>query len=258
MNEPSTSEQQPGLYLGTSGILLPFKNQKQYPAEYQGQSRLQVYGQIFNSLEVNSIFYKLPRPATVAQWSDAVPDSFRFTFKLWKQVTHNPAMQFDPADIAAFARVIRAADRNRGSILVQFPPSAKFGLFPQLAELLAVLREETEDRWEVAVEFRDKSWYRPETYDLLDDFRAAMVFHDKKGSHSPQDEPSAETVYLRFHGPNGDYRGSYDEGLLYEYAGYIQAWREAGKTVYVYFNNTAGDALGNLQSLREYVAGDPE
>lgn len=242
--------------MGTSGILLPYKNQKQYPAEFQGMSRLQVYGHIFNSLEVNSIFYKLPRAATVAQWGASVPEAFRFTFKLWKQITHTPGLHFNAADVASFLDVIAAAGAHRGCILVQFPPSLKYSAFPKLAELLSVLSEQIGGQWALAVEFRDRSWYRPETYDLLDEFGAALVYHDKNGSQSPQQELESSTIYLRFHGPDGNYRGSYDQGLLYEYAGYIRQWREDGKTVYVYFNNTAGDALGNLQTLYEYLLDD--
>ncbi len=243
-----------GLYMGTSGILLPYKNQTQYPAEFEGRSRLQVYGHFFNSLEVNSIFYKLPRPATVAHWSESVPESFRFTFKLSKQITHNPGLSFERGDITAFVETVQVAGSKCGCILIQFPPSVKFNLFGRLADLLSAVKEETADRWPLAVEFRDRSWYRQESYDLLDELGATMVYHDKTGSQSPQPALDSDVIYLRFHGPDGNYRGSYDPGLLYEYAGYVSGWRQAGKTLYVYFNNTAGDALANLQTMQTYLA----
>ena len=56
-------------------------------------------------------------------------------------------------------------------------------------------------------------------------------------------------MYLRFHGPTGNYRESYSEDFLNEYATYISAWIEEGKEVYVYFNNTMGDAFNNLKTI---------
>ena len=60
-------------------------------------------------------------------------------------------------------------------------------------------------------------------------------------------------IYVRFHGPQGDYRGTYDEAFLHEYAAYIYEWLVEGKSVFVYFNNTMGKAFDNLKKLNEYV-----
>ncbi|RYZ26682.1 MAG: DUF72 domain-containing protein, partial [Sphingobacteriales bacterium] len=51
-----------------------------------------------------------------------------------------------------------------------------------------------------------------------------------------------------------NYRESYDDAFLMEYSYYIREWIAAGKTVYTYFNNTMGDAIGNLRTLNKYVA----
>jgi uncharacterized protein YecE (DUF72 family) len=84
-------------------------------------------------------------------------------------------------------------------------------------------------------------------------FRISLVLHDKPGSASPMIEQEQEFVYLRFHGPDGDYKCSYNHDFMIEYAGYIKYWNEEGKTVYVYFNNTIGDAIRNLQSLNRHL-----
>jgi len=77
-----------------------------------------------------------------------------------------------------------------------------------------------------------------------------MVIQDMPKAPTPIELTSDELVYLRFHGPSGNYRGSYSESFLYEYATYIREWQQDGKTVYCYFNNTAGDALNNLDFLK--------
>lgn len=242
--------------MGTSGLVLPYKNRQAYPAKFEGWSRLAVYGALLNSLEVNSIFYKLPKESTVRQWCSSVPADFRFTFKLWKQITHSKDLEFDPLDIEQFFRVIAGAEDKRGCILVQFPASVKPVLFKKVALLLSRLQDANRSGWPVAVEFRSTAWYREATYELLNEHGATMVFHDKAGSTSPQPELEAGHVYLRFHGPDGNYKGSYDHGLLYEYAGYIADWLNAGKAVYVYFNNTMGAALENLRTLEKFLTED--
>ncbi|WP_114791163.1 DUF72 domain-containing protein [Niabella yanshanensis] len=241
------------LYIGTSGIVLPYKNQLAYPEALKGLSRLSVYSTIFNSLEVNSIFYKLPRPATIAQWSESVGEAFRFTFKLWKQITHRPQLDFDKADLVKYFEVIAPAGEKAGCLLVQFPASVKCGFIKKLGALLSGIQQLNDGVWPVAVEFRSSCWYTDETYELLNQYNAAMVYHDKWGSESPQPNLDADHIYLRFHGPRGDYRDSYDPGLLYEYAEYVIDWMDAGKTVYIYFNNTMGDALNNAQVLRKFI-----
>ena len=247
------------IYLGTSGLVLPYKNRQAYPPEFEGKSRILVYGTLFNSIEVNSIFYKLPRPGTVEQWSQEVGDDFRFTFKLWKQITHSPALKFDEADLEKYFTVIQTAKDKPGCILVQFPGSVKSGLFNEVSGLLSGLQRMNKNQWSIAVEFRNSSWYTVRTYDLLNEQQVAMVYHDKLGSQSPQQELDVEFVYLRFHGPDGNYKGSYDQGFLHEYAGYVREWQNAGKTVYIYFNNTMGAALENLRTLEKFLAeGDQE
>lgn len=222
----------------------------------EGRSRLGVYGTLFNSLEVNSIFYKLPRAATIAQWSESVSTGFRFTFKLWKQITHNKGLAFDEADIHRFFEVIEPAGAHKGCILVQFPGSVKPPLFRQVEALLASLASANTADWPIAVEFRNYEWYKEPVYELLNTYNAAMVYHDKAGSASPHPELDPRHIYLRFHGPDGNYRGSYDQGALFEYAGYIAEWLAAGKQVYVYFNNTMGAALDDLRTLQRFLAED--
>jgi len=102
----------------------------------------------------------------------------------------------------------------------------------------------------LAVEFRHSSWYDDSVYELLTSYNVAMVIQDMPASATPMINTADEFVYLRFHGPEGRYKGSYSDGFLYEYSLYIQEWQQEGKTVYVYFNNTAGDALKNLNFLK--------
>lgn len=236
-------------FSGTSGLQISMPK-KDFPAEYHSKSRLGFYAQHENSIEINSSFYKLPQAKTIARWVSEVPANFRFTFKLWKEITHQKNLVFNADDITRFMGVLTEASEQKGCLLVQFPPSLHNGAMPQLTELLQQL---SYFDWPVAMEFRHPSWYNDNIYELLNSYQAAIVIQDMAKSATPMEMTADHLVYLRFHGPSGNYRGSYSDDFLYEYATYIDEWQQEGKTVYAYFNNTVGSALQNLQLLKDYV-----
>ncbi len=111
-------------YSGISGVALPMPK-LQYPPEFRDKSRLHYYASLFNSVEVNSIFYKLPRSSTVVNWRESVPDNFRFTFKVSKTITHVKGLDFNDKDVEAFVQTVAHIGNKKGCLLVQFPPSLK-------------------------------------------------------------------------------------------------------------------------------------
>ncbi|MBW4891058.1 DUF72 domain-containing protein [Mucilaginibacter sp. HMF5004] len=241
-------------YAGTSGLALPVANKAAYPPEFRDKPRLSYYASLFNSIEINSSFYKIPMAATVSKWVDLVPDDFRFTYKLWQGVTHEKGLIFDAKDVWRFMKVINEAGDKKGCLLVQFPPGVRVDSIAQLERLLSCIRESDNSvEWKIAVEFRHRSWYLDRTYQLLQQLNMSMVIHDLPPSAAPMETLDMDFVYVRFHGPDGGYRGTYTDGFLYEYAGYIREWLDDGKTVYAYFNNTIGDAVKNLATLNAYV-----
>ncbi|RYF86630.1 MAG: DUF72 domain-containing protein, partial [Chitinophagaceae bacterium] len=118
----SNMQSSPAFYSGTSNIVLPIK-QSEYPPEYQGASRLTYYASLASSLEVNSSFYRIPKPATVEKWRESVPANFRFTFKVPKTVTHAKGLQFNQDELERFAETVEHAGEKKGCLLVQLPPS---------------------------------------------------------------------------------------------------------------------------------------
>jgi uncharacterized protein YecE (DUF72 family) len=251
---PATMNEQ--VFIGLSGIELPVPKYE-FPAEYQNATRLAYYATFFNSIEINSTFYKLPMASTIARWSSSVPDSFRFTFKLLRDVTHSKDLRFDEAQVARFFETISFIGKKKGTVLVQFPPSLRQESFVQLEQLLnAIQKHNVENVWPVAVEFRHKGWYSEEVYDLLQSHGASLVIQDIPKSASPLNAILSDTLYVRFHGPTGNYRGSYADALLSEYAGYVREWLADQKKVFVYFNNTAGSAFANARTFVELLQND--
>ena len=237
-------------FSGTSGVVLPVPNKQFFPPEFQDKSRLNYYASLFNSVEINSSFYKVPQAITVGKWAESVPENFQFTFKLWREITHTKGLAFNPQDVDRFIETINAVGEKKGCLLVQFPPSLKISGARQFEKLLSsIVQADAERQWKVAVEFRNQSWYHEDIYELLEQVGIGLVIHDKPLSVTPLYDITEKFVYLRFHGPSGDYKGNYTDDFLYEYAEYIQEWNNEGKVVYVYFNNTMGNAVKNLMTL---------
>lgn len=241
----------PSYYSGTSNIVLPIK-QAEFPPVFEGASRLTYYASLNSSVEINSSFYKVPRPATVERWRESVPADFRFTFKLPRAVTHAKGLQFNVKELEVFTEAIAQAGDQKGCLLVQLPPSVKRERQEELEGILECLHSDAKG-WHIAVEFRDPSWYTSAVYRMLQSLGAGMVEQDLPRSATPKITVAEDFAYLRFHGPEGTYRGSYDTAYLSGHARRIADWVKAGREVYVYFNNTLGDALGNLGTLNAMV-----
>jgi uncharacterized protein YecE (DUF72 family) len=241
-------------FSGLSGLALPIAKY-QFPPEHEKSSRLTYYASFFNSIEVNSSFYKIPKNTTVARWSSSVGDHFRFTFKLFKEITHVKNLNFDNSLVQDFVTTIEHVGVKQGCILVQFPPGLGSENIEKLDDLLGFIKSANDKgRWTVAVEFRNKGWYNADVFNLLENYKVALVLHDIPLSATPFTRTSPDVLYVRFHGPTGNYRGDYSEAFLSEYAGYIREWLQEGKTCYVYFNNTMGPAFNNLMKFNTLVS----
>lgn len=241
------------IYSGLSGLQLQLR-QSDFPEEHRESSRLTYYSTIFNSIEINSCFYKVPKPATVERWAASVHDDFKFTFKLWKEITHQKELSFRKEDVIHFMQTISSAGDKKGSLLIQLPPSTEYRWFHRLGEIVSIITKwNGELGWDIAVEFRNRTWYREEVYEMLSNYKCDIVVHDIPRSATPMLDHLANFVYVRFHGPKGNYRDSYTDAFLAEYATYIKEWTAEGKKVYVYFNNTAGDAYNNLVAMNKLL-----
>jgi uncharacterized protein YecE (DUF72 family) len=236
---------------GTSGLVLSEPNKLHFPKEFQEKHRLIYYASKFNSIEINSSFYKIPLCRTYRNWSEMVPEDFQFTVKLWQGITHEEI--YDQKDLDRFFASIQCLDNKKGCLLIQFAAKTKmdFSGFDRLLE--NIRRLDPYEEWRLAVEFRHSQWYAREIYEMLDEFNASMVLHDMPKCIPPELNKNAEFVYLRFHGEKGDYRGTYSIPHLQNKANEIHTWLDQGKDVYAYFNNTIGDAIPNLQTLRNLV-----
>jgi uncharacterized protein YecE (DUF72 family) len=108
---------------------------------------------------------------------------------------------------------------------------------------------DSNNEWRKAIEFRSLTWYNSQTNKVLAQYGASLVLHDMPTSKNLGCGGAANFSYFRFHGPRGDYRGSYCPDFLEEQARKIQKLLQE-QDVYVYFNNTMGNTLENVLTLK--------
>ena len=160
--------------VGVSNGQMP-GNKSTFPPSYRAGSRLHYYSSLFDTIEVNSTFYKIPLPKTCAKWAMDVPGNFQFTLKLNRDVTHAPGLNYDPAIIKHFMLAADGIGDKKGCLLIQFPGKITLEYFSQVERLITdVLENDPLRQWRIAVEFRHDSWYIRETSELLNEHGAAI------------------------------------------------------------------------------------
>lgn len=234
--------------MGTSGWAYQHWRGTFYPPDVASADLLAFYAQQFDTVEINSSFYHLPKPSTIARWAAITPAGFCFAVKASRYVTHRLRLRDCTESLETFLALIRGLGTKLGPVLFQLPP----GLHRDndlLAQFAALLPEDLR----VTVEFRHKSWYEDVVFDLLSSRNIALCIHDMHGSEAPA-ELTASFVYLRLHGPQQAYTGSYEPTQLAAWAEKVRQWAASGRDVYVYFNNDiGGHAVHNARQLRTLV-----
>ncbi len=217
-----------------------------YPADLPQAAWLARYTSVFDTVEVDASFYRLPTEKAVAGWRERVPARFLFAMKASRFLTHVKRLREPGPPLALFWSRARLLGEKLGPVLYQLPPNLRRD-DDRLATFLAELPGERQ-----AIEFRHPSWYAPETYRALERARVALCLHDMPGSEPPR-ERVGPFVYLRLHGAAEPYVGGYPHRVLAGWARWLGALPRA-VPAFVYFNNDAlGHAPRNAQTLRDLL-----
>lgn len=234
--------------IGTSGWHYEHWQGVFYPPGLAREQWLGHYAGVFDTVEINNSFYRLPSDAALHAWHDATPAGFLFSVKASRYLTHMKKLREPQAGLAKFLPPLVALGDKLGPLLFQLPPRWRCNA-PRLAEFLAALPAGRE----YAFELRDPSWHCPEVLELLRAYNAAFCIYDLAGFCSPL-HVTADFAYVRLHGPGAAYGGCYTDAALAQWAARMGAWRGL-RRVYVYFDNDqAGYAVQNALALRALLA----
>jgi uncharacterized protein YecE (DUF72 family) len=237
------------VHIGCSGWIYRSWAGEFYPEGCPQRRWLEYYATVFDTVEINNTFYRLPTRATVEGWVRRTPDHFVFTVKSSRYLTH----------------VKRLTDLEQGverlwERLEPLVRSPKMG--PVLWQLPATFRRD-DDRLGYALahlppgrhafEFRHDSWFAPDVLAALREHGVALVIgHHPERPWQPL-ELTADFTLVRLHYGTRGRRGNYSETELQEWARRIEAWRRRAE-VFVYFNNDwEAFAPRNARRLQELL-----
>lgn len=215
-------------FIGTSGYYYPQWRENFYKGK--PEQWLSEYSSVFNSVELNSTFYRLPKVAALKRQASQTPDHFRFSVKISRYITHILRLKNAKETILDFEDLINEGlGKKLSRILFQMPPS-----FQYKAETLDTLLENVPDKTRMVIEFRHASWWNEEIYAVFKKKKYTFCNVSFPGLNVPVVAPG-ENFYMRFHGIPELFKSSYSEKELERYS---KQFPRKAREMFIYFNNT--------------------
>ena len=165
-----------------------------YPKGVESKNYLEYYGKVFDYVEIESSFYRIPYPAAVTHWAEVTPDNFRFSAKFPRKITHLKRLADVESDMEYFHKVMGNLGNKIGCLLIQLPPSMtmKEGMnkLPSLP---------FDKRFRYAIEARHKSWFDETVYSFLKKNDLCLAWSHLEDMQTPA-VVTTDFIYLRLMG----------------------------------------------------------
>jgi uncharacterized protein YecE (DUF72 family) len=218
--------------IGCSGWNYPHWRERVYPQGLPPRRWLEHYASLFDTVEINATFYRLPRRDSVAAWVGQSPRGFVFAVKASRFLTHMKRLTDMERGVQRFyERIEPLVDSPKmGPVLWQLPESFHRN-DKRLADALAKLPDGRH-----CFEFRHASWFVEEVFALLRKHAVALVIGDHPARPFQAYELTADWTFLRFHHGSRGRHGNYSDGELETWSRRITEWRRQVE-VFAYFNN---------------------
>ena len=253
------------LYLGTCGFSYNDWVGDFYPRGMPRREWLDYYAREFNSLELNSTFYALPKLSVLEAMVNRTGEGFLFSVKANREMTHQ--RQHNSKVFAAFVHMLQPfTDSGKlGCVLAQFPYS--FGYSRHNLDYLSHFREWLRDL-PLVVEFRNAKWLKSEVFDWLRKRNLGFCCVDEPQLPNllpPLTEVTSDIGYVRFHGRNASkwwrhehayerYDYTYSAEELKEWLPRISKLKNTTERTFIFANNHwRGQAIGTIRQLRLMV-----
>jgi uncharacterized protein YecE (DUF72 family) len=236
--------------VGTSGYTFEDWRGLVYPQSLKG-SALPYYARLFDCVEINTTFYRVPPPTLFENMLKCVPDDFVFLVKVPKEMTHDRS-GFDRVAVP-FAECVTPLIRagQLGGLLVQFPFSFKLEV-PALTHLEKLAHTLAGHGIPINVEFRHDSWLDASVYRFLEEHGLGFVNVDLPeldGLPGRTDVMTSSVAYYRLHGrnkvdwwretgnPHDRYDYLYSDEQLDEWAAKARSAATRADAAYILTNN---------------------
>jgi uncharacterized protein YecE (DUF72 family) len=243
-----------------------------YPADLKPAQYLAYYAQIFDTVEIDSTFYAIPRRQTVANWYEATPRDFLFSLKVPQTITHEKVLVDCDQDLHAFLGAVSPLREKLGVLLFQFQyfNRKKFASVEVFLERLRpfLKRLPKQDGFRFALEVRNKAWLTLGFADLLREHGVALALIDHPWMPRPRDlvgrtpDPlTAGFAYLRLLGDRYamEERTRVWDKVVVDRSRDLSEWAEIGEKIrrrgieiMVYVNNHyAGHSPATIRLLQQ-------
>src|SRR4051812_8072310 len=211
------------ILIGTSGYNYPEWRGTFYPEKLSTAKMLAYYSERFPTVEINYTFYRIPTEKLLAGWAAGTPDSFSFTLKAPRRITHDAKLQRCEDLLQAFCRTAATLGPKLATLLFQLPPTFKkdVGVLRAFLELLP-------HGTRAAFEFRHDSWHDAEVFDALRTHNIALCVADSEKMSTPV-EVTANYAYFRLRDEG------YQQPDIERWAGTIRGLQATD--VFVYFKH---------------------
>ncbi len=234
------------IYLGTSGWSYEDWIGKFYPEDIKKNEWLNFYSKKFDTVEVNASFYRLPYEKMIKGWKNKTPNDFLLTFKGSQLITHKKKLKDSEEYLKKFYDRIKLVEKKLGVILWQLPPQLKKNI-----DLLEDFLNKINSNYKQCIEFRHKSWFSKEIYNLLKKYNVAFCIISAPKLPSTI-EVTADFAYIRWHGTDDWYKHNYSKEELNGWATQIKKLNV--NDVFGYFNNDyKGFAPKNCIKLKKIL-----
>lgn len=249
-------------YLGTQGWSYPSWVGPFYPPGTPSSAYLEAYAAHFDTVELDTTFYAIPRTSTVDGWRTRTPERFRFAAKFPQAITHQKGLADCAEETNAFLAAMARLDHKLGPLLLQMPPSWGANTFDTLGAYLRDLPA----GFRCALEVRHRSWLSAEVFprlvELLRRHSVALCLTQQAGMPA-LDQVTAPFVYIRWLGRREDIIDNdfsrvriNRDAQLDRWAAQVGRYLTAGITVYGYFNNHyQGHAPASVRALQARLPG---
>ncbi|HET6800483.1 MAG TPA: DUF72 domain-containing protein [Nitrososphaeraceae archaeon] len=183
-------------YVGCSGWSYTAWQGPFYPSNMDNSKWLEHYSKVFDYVEIDSSFYRIPNIFTVKNWSKVTPSNFRFTAKFPKVITHEKRLKNVYNELRIFFKAMEPLHDKILALLIQLPPSLDITEGLQgLREIIPLL----DNRFRYAIEIRNQSWFQDLAYNFFASNNLCMVWSQLVGIRIPPIVTS-DFLYIRFIG----------------------------------------------------------
>lgn len=243
---------QTNYHIGTSGWSYKHWETIFYPARLRPEKFLEFYSTHFDTVEINTSFYNLPRENTIKGWVGRVPGNFRFCPKLSRYITHQLKLLNAGDALQKFFGLFEPMFPIMGPVLIQLPPQLSYD-YERCISFFTLLKKDY-GHIRFAIEVRHPSWINASFFSMLEAFNIAFTIADSGRRFPYHERVTADFLYIRFHGSGQLYSSDYNDEQMLQYAKKIVRWGKECSDVWIYFNNDVnGYAINNARALSAMI-----